>query len=157
MVQLIAFKASHLNSLWVQTEQTSTILALKKNYGDLASAGRELMKTTILLRDNVPCIYTIFDEMNDEPIGCFGINHINANTAEAWALFGNKIQPHGSFLYRELRNILNKADIPRIQAFCDTGYPRFETFLIGLGFEKEGTLHKYGHEGQDQHIFWYKK
>lgn len=88
-----------------------------------------------------------------EVIGCGGFAWITDSCIRAWALVSKHAGPHMFSATRTIRCMLEVSQTQRIEILIDADFPPAHRWAKMLGFEREGTLRKFGARGTDQDIY----
>lgn len=91
---------------------------------------------------------------NTEIVCCGGIQEIMPKVGEAWMMFSLTGRKYIS-AFKVAKDLLRKSKIKfrRIQATADPVNDIYKRFLEHLGFIYEGTLRRYGVNGQDMRMY----
>lgn len=99
---------------------------------------------------------TVFNEYG-KVIACFGVTPYWEGTAEVWALFSEDIVKYGVNLVRVTRQFLDDlqrgAEYRRLQCQIASTNTAAKRFIEHFGFVCEGTMSKYGPNGEDTDIY----
>lgn len=98
---------------------------------------------------------TAIDE-EGHPVASFGITPLWEGVSEVWAMFDReRIGKYGVFLVKATRAFLNKQmeDHHRLQCFVYANNSKLTKFVENFGFEREGTMRKYGPTGEDFYMY----
>ena len=98
-----------------------------------------------------PC-WTVF--YKTEIVFCGGVQEIMPNVGEAWLMYSVKGRNYINS-FKTAKDLLHQAKrrFKRIQATADPVNKAYSRFLEHLGFTYEGTLRKYGVNGQDMRMY----
>ena len=88
-------------------------------------------------------------------IGCGGIVPLWEGVGEIWMVSSIHIERYKIEAIKQILTFLKSvgASFHRLQATVDTEDKRAVRFIEWLGFEREGTLRKYGFSGSDHYIY----
>lgn len=93
----------------------------------------------------------------DKIIAVFGLTMIRSDLAEVWSLLSDDIEccsiQFARICKRYLDYHIKQLDVVRAHAVIRSDYDRGFKFLKFLGFEREGTLKKFGLEGADMDMW----
>ena len=98
-----------------------------------------------------PC-WTVFH--NEEVVFCGGVQEIMPKVGEAWLMFSVTGKDYINS-FKTAKKLLNqaKSKFNRVQATADPINRIYSRFLEYLGFIYEGTLRRYGVNGQDMRMY----
>ncbi len=122
----------------------------KKLHGDVV-AQREDIRAAI---HNCPAI--TFVSPDEQIIAIVGFHEIYEGSGEIWALISDEVSKHPIAFGRKAKILLERFakqhKMRRLQMVVRRGFKDAFDFAIFLGFQPEGTLRKYGPEGDDYYM-----
>lgn len=145
MVEIVPFTAEHLFELMLG-ELTET--SLPKSM-DIA------MTRGAFYRERGPC----FTAMEDgHVIGAGGLIILWPGVGEGWMVVNkDAAQRHKRYAYEvvieHLLKLASDLNLRRIQAHVDVNVPAAVKFAEQLGFQREGTMRRYGEDGSDHYLY----
>lgn len=90
-------------------------------------------------------------------LACGGIVRKHPHLGEAWMVFDQDFFICPAQVIRgvldRIKAALDACPFRRVQATTESGFQRGDRFLRKLGFQPEGRLRAYGHDGQDHIIY----
>jgi len=96
---------------------------------------------------------TLRDE-NFNIVGIVGLAMHRPGVSSAWSIMDQRMPQHGVGVTRCVRKLINETqkqhELKRMDMLCRyTDCGKYERWAKTLGFEYEGTLRKYGPDGED--------
>lgn len=137
-MQIIPFKAEHLQTLNIQTAQLLFAPHLRDaEYGkSLETAGEAF--TGIV---------------ENETIICSGVVHQWQNRAIAWALISQDAGKHFVKIHKAVKRFLDMSEVNRIEAYVDSGFEEGYRWMDMLGFKHEGLMRAFSPNSLDMHLY----
>lgn len=133
-MKMIAFEPMHL-SLLVPREAVDMEQAID----------------TMIRLDGLGPAYTIID--GEEIIGCWGIVRLWGGVGEAWTVFSAAVARHPLWLHKTARRMIQDVmagmGLDRLQVNVLAGSGRNCRWVERLGFHSEGTMERFGQNGED--------
>lgn len=138
MIEVVKFKPAHLDELRLQPAQEYlSAFVGRPGYGqELVEAG--------------PC-YTV--RRDGRIICCAGVVNLWTGRASAWALLSWDAGKSMMGLHREVLKFLDRCEIRRVEAYVYPGFEPGHRWARMLGFEFEGLMRAFGHDGGDMAMY----
>lgn len=136
-IRLRGVRDSDLESIMLQNQQMYMRLLIDDKY-------KEVVRESDIA-------FTL--EKNGVILGCGGIVRFWGSAGEAWTLLSRHAAANMLTVTKVVKRILADAPFDRVQMTTDVGFEEAERWARMLGFEYEGTMRKYGHDGRDMKLW----
>lgn len=142
MIQIVKFRAAHLQSLELQEAQAylSADLAKPEHAAMIEQAGQSFTAV-----------------VGGEVLACAGTAEVWTGRAVAWALISRKAGRHMVGIHRAVAGYLSAAKCRRIEAWVDEGFVPGMRWLELLGFTRETPMPMRGFRPDGGSCFLYSK
>ena len=91
------------------------------------------------------------------PMAIFGMFVFVPGVLHIWALVSDDVYRKPIAFFKVVRNLLDfyedRTKPRRVQMDVKAGHPELQKFAEALGFEHEGTMKRYGANGEDFHLY----
>jgi hypothetical protein len=138
LISEVPFHPGHI--MLLGTPQEGWITDPMQTFGAQARAG---LATTLLINGRVAC--------------CGGVARLWPGLGEAWMLPAELARTEPLALTRRAKRFIASSmdalTLHRVQCFCKTLDHRAVRWAPALGFQREGTLRRYGADGDDYEVF----
>lgn len=104
-----------------------------------------------------PACHTVTLYLNEKPEAIFGLTVLWDGNADVWTLLSKEACRHPISLQKAAKSLLERysqnLELRRISAATDPKHKGGSRWLESLGFQREGTMRKYGPDGSDWDLY----
>ena len=141
---IVPFEPWHLTVLDIRDEQKKLVNWFSDQYGSIQKYGSAYLNASAS-HEEAPCAWSVM--LKGKPILCGGIYALTPYMGEAWTIVSNDFTKADLCVkmdtVREIKDIIKKVDLQRIQANTEVTFKDAQRFLKMLGFVEEGVAKAY--------------